>query len=278
LAVKPKDSDTFLREVDEELRRDRVSGFVTRYGWYILGAALLLLAAVGFYLWWQHRQTVEAGEQAERLIQVIEQIDQNNARAAAGAIDELAASDQVGYRMAALFARANAQIATNAVPAAIATLKGIAADADAPQPYRDAAVIRQTLLELDSLPPDQIVQRLRPYAAAGNAWHGTAGEMLGVALIRQQKFQEAGRVFEAIARDKSVPEPIRARAIQMASSLGIDAVQLDPSMTGQVTTGGQAPAGGPAPAGAPAAGGPAGPPAGGQTPAGAPAGPAGPNQ
>jgi len=271
LAVKPKDSDTFLREVDEELRRDRVSGIVTRYGWYILGAVLLLLAAIGGYLWWQHRQTVEAGEQSERLIQVIEQIDQNNARAAAGAIDELAASDQVGYRMAALFARANAQIATNAVPAAIATLKGIAADGDAPQPYRDAAMIRQTLLELDTLPPDQIVQRLRPYAAAGNAWHGTAGEMLGVALIRQQKFQEAGRVFEAIAKDRSVPEPIRARAIQMASSLGIDAVQLDPSMTGEVTTGGGAPpAGGQAPAGAPAAGG--------QTPTGAPAGPAQPKQ
>jgi hypothetical protein len=50
-----------------------------------------------------------------------------------------------------------------------------------------------------------------------------------------------------MAKDMSVPDTIRARAIQMASSLGIDAVQLDPSMTGQITTG--AGGGGGAPAG-----------------------------
>jgi len=266
LAVKPKDSDTFLREVDEELRRDRLNSFMTRYGWYVVGGILLLLAAIGGYIWWQNRQMAQAGEQSERLIQVIEQLEQNNPRAAAPLIDELAASNRDGYRIAGLFARANAQAATNAVPAAIETLKGIAADEGAPQPYRDAAVIRQTLLELDSLPPAQIVERLRPYAAAGNPWHGTAGEMLGIALIRLNRNREAGRVFEALARDRGVPESIRARAIQMASSLGVDAVQLDPSMTGQVTTGGGAPAGAPAqnpaPARAPPAGGqPAPPPA-----------------
>ena len=247
MAVKPKDSDTFVREVDEELRRDRVTSVMTRYGWYIIGGVVLILAAIGGWIWWQSRQAELAGQQSEKLIQVIEQIERNNAKGAAGTIDELAASDQQGYRIAALFTRANAQISTGAVPAAVETLKGIAADADAPQPYRDAALIRQTQLEMDNLPPAQLEQRLRPLAQAGNAWHGSAGEMLAVALIRQQKFQEAGRVFEAMAKDMSVPDTIRARAIQMASSLGIDAVQLDPSMTGQITTG--AGGGGGAPAG-----------------------------
>jgi|GEM_PF-81519 len=246
LAVKPKDSDTFVREVDEELRRDRVTGFMTRYGYYVIGGIVLLLAAIGGWIWWQHRQNVAAGEQSEKLIQVIEQIERNNAQGAAPAIDELAGSNRQGYRIAALFARANAQISTNAIPAAVETLKTIAGDGDAPQPYRDAALIRQTQLELDNLPPGEVEQRMRPLAQAGNAWHGTAGELLAVALIRQQKLPEAGRVFEAIAKDKSVPETIRARAIQMASSLGIDAVQLDPSVAAEETTGGGAPGNQPA--------------------------------
>ncbi len=241
MAVKPKDSDTFVREVDEELRRDRVSSFMTRYGWYIIGGVVLVLAAIGGWIWWQHRQSVEAGQQSEKLIRVVDQIEKNNAKGAAAEIDELAASDRQGYRLAALFARANAQISTNSIPAAIETLKSIASDGDAPQPYRDAALIRQTQLEMDNLPPDQLVQRMQPLAQPGNAFHGSAGEMLAVGLIRQQKLQEAGRVFEAVAKDKSVPETIRARAIQLASSLGIDAVQLDPSMTGEVTVGGGGP-------------------------------------
>jgi hypothetical protein len=243
LAVKPKTGDdTFLREVDEELRRERVSSFMTRYGWYIIGGVALLLAVFGGWLWWQHRQNVQAGEASERLVQVIQQLEQNNARGAAAGIDELVASDREGYRIAGLFARANAQIATNAVPAAIETLRSITADESAPQPYRDAALIRQTQLELDSMAPAQVIQRLQPYAQAGNPWHGAAGEMMGVALIKLQRYEQAGRVFEAIARDQGVPETIRARAIQMASSLGIDAVQLDPTMSGEVTVGGGAPA------------------------------------
>lgn len=252
MAVKPKDSsDTFLREVDEELRRERVNSFVTRYGAWIIGGAVALLAVIGGWIWWQHRQTVAAGELSEKLIQAEEQVAQGNAKGAAATIDELVASGREGHRIAGLFLRANAQVSTNAVPAAVETLKSIASDESAPQPYRDMALIRQTLLEFDSLPPAQVEARMRPFAQAGNPWHGTAGELLGVALIRQQKLPEAGRVFEAIARDQSVPETIRARAIQMASSLGIDAVQLDPSMTGEVTAGG----------GAPAAGQPASPPA-----------------
>lgn len=230
LAVKPKqDSDTFLREVDEELRRERVSSFVTRFGGWIIGGVIALLAVIGGWIWWQHSSNAEAGELSEKLNQVIEQLEQNNAKAAAPTIDELAGSNRDGYRIAALFARANAQISTNSIPAAIETLKGIAADESAPRPYRDAAIIRHTLLEFDTLPPDQVIERMRPFVQAGNAWHGTAGELTAAALIKQQKPAEAGRVFEGMARDRSVPETIRARAIQMASAFGIDAVQLDPA-------------------------------------------------
>ncbi len=253
MAVKPKDSDTFVREVDEELRRDRVSGFMTRYGWTIIGGLVLVLAAIGGWIWWQNRQAELAGQQSEKLTEAIEQLDKNNAKGAAATIDELAASDRQGYRLAGLFMRADAQIKTGAIPAAVETLKAIAADGEAPQPYRDAALIRQTQLEMDNLPPDQLVQRLRPLAQPGNAWHGSAGEMLGVALIRQQKFQEAGRVFEAMAKDVGVPETIRQRAIQMASSLGIDAVQLDPTLTEPATAGGAGGGGAGGGGGAPAA-------------------------
>lgn len=251
LAVKPRDDDAFLREVDEELRRDQVSGFFTRYGWWIIGGAVLLLAAIGGGIWWKNHQDAKAGEASAKLVQVIEQLEANNARGASAAIDELAASDRAAYRYSGLFLRANAQIQTNAIPAAIATLRSIADDADAPQPYRDAALIRQTQLEYDQLQPAEVVRRLQPYAQAGNPWFGTAGEMVAVALIRQQRYPQAAQIFSAMARDSGVPENIKARAIQMASALGVDAVQLDPTIE-QSAPGAPAAAPAQAPAAAPA--------------------------
>ena len=85
-----------------------------------------------------------------------------------------------------------------------------------PQPYRDAALIRQTALEFDSLKPEEVIGRLQPLAKPGNPWFGSAGEMTALALIKQGKKAEAGQLFATIAKDKSVPETLRARAAQIA--------------------------------------------------------------
>ncbi len=250
MAVKPREDDAFLREVDEELRREQLSSIFARYGWWIIGGAVFLLVALAAGIWWNHRQDVKAGEQAEKLVQAIEQVEANNARGASATIDELAASDRAGYRYSALFLRANAQIQTNAIPAAIATLASIAGDEKAPQPYRDAALIRQTQLEYDQLQPAQVVQRLQGYAQAGNPWLGSTGEMVAVALIRQQRAPQAAQILSTMARDATVPDSIKSRAIQMASALGVDAVQLDPSIEQALQAGGGAGAPGGAPQGA----------------------------
>ena len=96
LAVKPREDDAFLREVDEELRREQLSSIFARYGWWIIGGAVFLLVALAAGIWWNHRQDVKAGEQSEKLVQAIEQVEANNARGASATIDELAASDRAG--------------------------------------------------------------------------------------------------------------------------------------------------------------------------------------
>ena len=65
--------------------------------------------------------------------------------------------------------------------------------------------------------------RLEPLAKPGEPWFGTAGEMTALALVKQGKKQEAGQLFAAIAKDKTVPQSIRDRAVQVAGTLGVDA-------------------------------------------------------
>jgi hypothetical protein len=126
-------------------------------------------------------------------------------------------------RASALFTRAAFALQQNDTKTAIATYKSISDDSSLPQPYRDAALIRGTALEFDQMQPDQVIARLQPLAKAGNPWFGSAGEMTALALIKQGKKQEAGQLFAAIAKDKTVPQSIRDRAIQIAGSLGVDA-------------------------------------------------------
>jgi len=223
LALKPDEGETFLREVDEELRRDQINNFVKRWGWLIAGAFVLVMAGIGGWIWWQgHRQEAVAKE-GETLTAALDSLEAGNRNAAAPKLAELQNSAVPGYRAAALFAQANSQTAAGNAPAAIATLRGIAANQDFDEAYRQAALVRQTQLEFDSLPPQQVVQRLRPLARPGSAWLASAGEMLGVAYLKLHHPELAGPVFAAIARDHNAPDSIRTRAGQMAGSLGIDA-------------------------------------------------------
>ena len=250
MALSPKDSETFLKEVDEELRKEQVSNFVARYGWWLLAAAVLFLGAIGGWLWWQARQQAEAGAQGEALIEALASMEAGNRRAAAPKLAELAGSDVEGYRAAALFARANGETAAGNAPAAIATLRSIAANEDFDRAYRDAALIRQTALEFDAMQPQAVVQRLRPLVRPGSPWLGSAGEMLGIAYIKMRRPDLAGPVFGQIARDETMPETLRNRTGQMASALGID-ISAEPAAATPARPG--------APAAAPAT--PAAPPA-----------------
>lgn len=224
MAIKPDDGEVFLREVDEELRKERLNNFVSRYGWAIVGAIVLLIGAIGGFLWWQERQGAQADAKAELLVNALDMGDSGNRNGAATAINELAASDIPGYRAAALFARANAQIAANQVPAAVSTLRGIADDQSLDEAYRQAALVRQTVLEFDALQPQVVIQRLGPLARPGQPWFGTAGELVAVSHLKMGRPNLAGPLFAAIGRDENVPPSIRTRAIQMAGSLGIDAI------------------------------------------------------
>jgi len=51
LALPPDtQNEAFLREVDENLRRDQLETFAKRYGTWIIGAVVLFLIAVGAWL------------------------------------------------------------------------------------------------------------------------------------------------------------------------------------------------------------------------------------
>jgi len=216
-------NETFLREVDENLRRDQLRDFAKQYGNWIIAGLILFLAACGGWIYWQQYQVKRSEAQVEQIAQVYTDIAAGKTASAPRQLDELVKKGGKGVRASALFTRAALAIQQNDTKLALATYKQIAADGGLPQPYREAATIRQTALEFDSLQPDAVIQRLESLAKPGNPWFSSAGEMTAMALIKQGKKQEAGRLFAAIARDSSVPDQSRARAAQIAGTLGVDA-------------------------------------------------------
>lgn len=233
MALSPNDGETFLKEVDDELRREQISNFFTRYGWWIIGGVVLILGAVGGWLWWSGRQAEARENAGQTLVAAASQLSggTSGAAAAKSGIDALAGNSIEGYRAAALFARATMQAQGGDNRAAIATLREIEGEQSLDQVYRDAALIRRTQLEFDSLQPQEVIRRLDATASGDSAWAGTAGELVGVAHLKMNRPDLAGPVFVRIARNENAPSTLRQRAGMMAASLGLDPDPNPPQST-----------------------------------------------
>ena len=233
LAIPPEMSDTFVKEVDENLRRDRIRDFTRSNAVWLIGGLVLFLVLCGGLIFWHQHKTDDTQAQVEELAQVYASLDAGPSRTAASRLGDLADSDSKAVRAAALFGRAAVAVQQGDTKAAISQFGAIHDDDSLPAPYRDVALIRQTALQFDTLPPAEVVARLKPLATTDSPWFGSAGELTAIALLKEGKKTDAGQMFAAMARSKTVPDAIRSRAIQMASTLGIDASDALPAAPAQ---------------------------------------------
>ncbi|MDQ3079995.1 MAG: tetratricopeptide repeat protein [Pseudomonadota bacterium] len=223
MALPPDTSESFVREVNENLHRDQMAERAKRYGGVVVGGLLLFLLAVAGYLYWQDRQRKQAEAGTEQLTAVMQDIGAGRMTDAPARLDTLRQSDADGVKAVAALSRAALALQQGNRKLAATVYAEIAADDGLPKPYRDLALVRGTALDFDSIKPDEVIARLQPLAVAGEPFFGSAGEMVAMALIAKGQKPAAAQLFAKIAADDGVPDSLRARAVQVAGTLGVDA-------------------------------------------------------
>lgn len=217
-------SETFIREVDENLRRDQAEAVFKRYGRWFVVAAILILAAVGGWLFWKNQQADQAAAGSEQFAAVLTDIGAGKTGAdVEKRLDTLAVEGNGSLSGAARLTRAAVALQKSDRATAIAQYKAVMEDNDVPATIRDTATIRLTQLEFDSLQPAQVIDRLAPLAVKESAWYGSAGELTALALLKANRRSEAAALLNGVAASKDVPASLRARAEQLAAGLSIPA-------------------------------------------------------
>lgn len=219
MAVTPKTDEAFLREVDEELRRDQIVGVWKNYGRVIIGLIVAALAIFAGVLGWRAWSHGAAEKQAIELQQAYDSIASGNSQAAKAPIDKLAGDGAPGYRALAKMLQGNDLLAAGKTKEAAAKYGEVAGDSSVGQPIRDLATIRQTHTEFDALAPQVVIDRLKPLATSDSAWLGSAGEMIAMADLKLNRLAEARAMFKMIAESDKVPDSIRQRAVQATQAL-----------------------------------------------------------
>lgn len=211
--------DVFIREVDEEFRRDQFASLWTRYGRSLLIVVGVGLVALAAFLWWREEQVRRLGAFSEEFSAAQQGLSVGDAKAKAE-MARFAGGDYGGYTVLARFTQAARAVEDGNNAGALGEYRALAADTALPAPMRDLATVKAVRLEYDALPPARAIEQLKPLVRPGAPWFGAAGEMLAIAYMNDGKPELAGPIFASISADETIAPTLRQRAQQMAASLG----------------------------------------------------------
>jgi len=206
-------SDIF-REVEEDVRRERLEKLWKVYGNWGIVALVLLFAGIAGWQFWQRHEMAERQKVSDAFI-AAQRI--TNAQAAASAFSDLARTAPKGYAQLARLSQAGAMLASGQRPDAIEIYRQLAKEDSGL--VGSVARLRLGWALAESASRGELAEVLKPLDQPGSAWRPNAREVLAYADYRALDTKSALTKYSELATDPDSPQGLRSRAQAMASFL-----------------------------------------------------------
>jgi len=212
-------NDSFLREVNEEIRREQLKKLWERFGIFIVAGVVLLFVGVGAYQWNKARQADlerKAGASFEAASRLAAESKPQEAMQAFAAI---AKDGPPGYRALASLRIAAEQAKAGRTADALAAYEKLSNDPSIDEIMRDFATLQAAVLRLDQADWTEMKNRLTPLVDVTRPWHVQAREVLGLAAMKAGQAEEATKLFEQNLGDRAATTGSSRRAQEMLAVL-----------------------------------------------------------
>ncbi len=203
--------DSFIREVNEELRSDQMRLIWKRFGSILIGAAVLVvLGTIGKvgYDYWRDREASASGDQ---FLAALTLAREGKNEEALTALTNLEKDGFGSYPVLARMRAASLMAETDAA-GAVNAFSAIAKDSSVPQALRDAARLRAAYLLVDTGTYEQVSAEAEQLATPKDAMRHSAREVLGLSAYKHGDYARAKEWFEAILNDGEAPRNVANRA------------------------------------------------------------------
>jgi hypothetical protein len=208
----------FIREIDEDLRRENLEKLWRKYGGYALVLAVAVVLAIAAYTGWQRYSESQRAERARQYESALQLVASGDAKASEE-LAALAADDGDGYAALARLQAAALKAKAGDSAGAVVLYEQLAADGAVDGHLRDLALILLALQTADTAAPDALTKRLQPLTEAGNPWRYSALEITAVLAHRTGDKAKAQEILTGLADDLDAPPALRQRATEMLAAL-----------------------------------------------------------
>lgn len=203
-------NDTLLREVNEELRSDRLRALWKRFGPYVIGAAVAIVVIVAVNEGWTWWQKSNAARSSDQFYAALDLADGTDIAAAQAALDRVVADGSGGYPTLARFRKASLLAREGNNAEAIAAYDALAT-AETNVRLRELALALSAYLLVDNGDVAAVEQRVGGLMAPDNPMRNAAREAVGLTQYKAGDLNAALATFETILNDPLTSQDMRGR-------------------------------------------------------------------
>jgi len=204
--------DSFIREVEQELRSDRLKGFWDRFGPIIIGIAILIVVATAGYRGYEYYTDRQASASGDRFLAALNLANEGKPDEALSALQALEADGYGAYPVLARMRAATVLQEKGDTQGAVAAFDAVAADTSAPEAVRDMARIRAAYILVDTGSAADVAARAEQLSSDNHPLRHAAREALGLAAWKEGRLADAKTLFQQIVDDATAPRNAMQRA------------------------------------------------------------------
>jgi hypothetical protein len=209
--------ESFIEEVTEEVRRDRLFAIFRKYGWIAILAVVLIVGGAAFTEWQKASRAAQAKAFGDTLLTAL---DENSPEARRKALADAAGAANGNPDGGAIQKLLLASDPAGDKAGSLAALDAVASDPAISQTYRDLAVLRRVILAAADMDVSARRAALDPLAIPGRPFRTLALEQLAYLSVEAGETEAAITQLRALSNDQEAPTGLRQRASQMIEALG----------------------------------------------------------
>ncbi|WP_425044183.1 hypothetical protein [Primorskyibacter sp. S87] len=210
------DTDSFIDEVTEEVRRDRLYALYKKYGWIAVVVIVAIVGGAGFNEYRKSQKIAAAQKLGDDMITALAADDPAGRAAGLTQVQADSAGGDAVLKMMQAAALAN----SGKLEEGLAALNTVATNGDLPKIYRDLAQFKALTLQTETLPVADRRLQFEALAAPGAPLRLLAEEQLALIEVSEGQADAAIERLQALIQDAEVTSDLQQRASQLIVALG----------------------------------------------------------
>ncbi|MEM8581243.1 MAG: hypothetical protein AAGF50_08620 [Pseudomonadota bacterium] len=211
--------DSFIEEVSEEVRRDRLYGALRKYGWIGVVAVILIVAGASFNEYRKAQDKAAAEAFGDALYTALETEDLDTR---VTLLEEVQTPDGAAALTGLITAT---ELAGRSDQEAVAALQALIVNPDTPAIYRDLGRLRLVLEGGEVLSENEQGAALDALIQGSGPFRLLALEQRAVFEAENGDTEAAIATLQEVMRSAGASEAMQSRALQMIVALGGDVAQ-----------------------------------------------------